>query len=168
MPGMAGEPASEPGKGAAVIEGVALKQLIVHPDDRGIFMEVLRADDPFYRKFGQTSFTITYPGVIKAFHWHRRQDDLWFVASGMAQAVLYDLREDSPTYGETNVFYLGEHNRALLVIPAGVAHGYRVLGTQPVALFYHTTEPYNPAAPDEERLPFDDPRIGFDWTTRNR
>ena len=39
---------------------------------------------------------------------------------------------------------------------------------QPVALFYHTTEPYNPASPDEERLPFDDPRINFDWTTRNR
>ena len=151
-----------------MIQGVALKRLVVHPDDRGMFMEVLRADDPFYRRFGQTSFTVTYPGVIKAFHWHTRQDDLWFVASGMAQAVLHDLREDSPTYRQTEVYYLGEQNRALLCIPAGVAHGYRVLGTQPVALFYHTTEPYDPRAPDEERIPFDDPTIGFDWTTRNR
>jgi dTDP-4-dehydrorhamnose 3,5-epimerase len=151
-----------------VIEGVVLKPLTVHPDDRGMRMEVLRADDPFFRGFGQTTLTVTYPGVIKAFHWHRRQDDLWFVVSGMAQCVLHDLREDSPTRGETNVFYLGDHKRALLAIPAGVAHGYRVLGNQPVALFYHTTEPYDPSHPDEERIPFDDPAIGFDWITKNR
>lgn len=149
-----------------MIEGVVLKPLRVHCDDRGFFMELLRVDDPFFRKFGQTSFTLTYPGVIKAFHWHRRQDDLWFVASGMAQVVLYDLREDSPTRGETNVFYLGTNNRQLLVIPAGVAHGYRVLGNEPVALFYHTTDTYDPQ--DELRLPYDDPTIGFDWTTKFR
>ncbi len=149
-----------------MIEGVVLKPLKVHCDDRGIFMELLRVDDPFFRKFGQTSFTLTYPGVIKAFHWHKRQDDLWFVASGMAQVVLYDLREDSPTRGETNVFYLGTNNRQLLVIPAGVAHGYRVLGNEPVGLFYHTTHTYDPQ--DELRLPYDDPVIGFDWTTKFR
>jgi dTDP-4-dehydrorhamnose 3,5-epimerase len=151
-----------------VIEGVVLKPLVVHSDDRGFFLEVLRADDPFYRKFGQSSFTMTYPGVVKAFHYHRLQDDLWFVAAGMAQVVLYDLREDSPTYRQTNVFYLGEDNRQLLVIPVGVAHGYRVLGTKPVLLFYHTTEPYNPQQPDEYRIPWNDPTIGFDWTTKNR
>jgi dTDP-4-dehydrorhamnose 3,5-epimerase len=43
-----------------------------------------------------------------------------------------------------------------------------VLGVQPAALFYHTTERYDPAAPDEERIPFDDPRVGFDWRTKNR
>ena len=151
-----------------MIEGVKLKPLKVFCDDRGFLMEVLRADDAFYRGFGQTTYTLSYPGTIKAFHWHRRQDDLWFVVSGMAQCVLHDLREDSPTRGETNVFYLGDHKRALLAIPAGVAHGYRVLGNQPVALFYHTTEPYDPSRPDEERIPFDDPAIGFDWTTKNR
>ena len=151
-----------------MIQGVVVKPLVVHPDDRGIFMEVLRADDPFYRAFGQTSFTVTYPGVIKAFHWHTRQDDLWFVAFGMAQCVLHDLRPDSPSCGRTQVLYLGDQNRQLLAIPAGVAHGYRVLGSQPVGLFYHTTEPYDPACPDEERMSFDDPRIGFDWRTKNR
>ena len=151
-----------------MIEGVKLKPLKVFCDDRGFLMEVLRADDAFYRGFGQTTYTLSYPGTIKAFHWHRRQDDLWFVAAGMAQVVLHDLREDSPTRGQTDVYYLGEHNRALLVIPTGVAHGYRVLGNNPVMLLYHTTESYNPSDPDEERIAYDDPSIGFDWTTHMR
>lgn len=151
-----------------MIHGVALKPLQVWCDDRGYLMEVLRSDDPFFRGFGQTTYTVAYPGTIKAFHWHRRQDDLWFVAGGMAQVVLYDLREDSPTFRQTDVYYLGDHHRALLVIPNGVAHGYRVLGNEPALLLYHTTEPYNPDDPDEERLSYDDPTIGFDWRTQMR
>jgi dTDP-4-dehydrorhamnose 3,5-epimerase len=149
-----------------MIADVQCKPLRVHADDRGVFMEVLREDDPFYTRFGQSNFSLTYPGVIKAWHFHLEQDDLWFVVSGMAQVGLHDLREDSPTRGQTDVFYLGEHNRALLYIPHGVAHGYRVLGSQPVGLFYHTTGVYNPA--DELRRAWDDAAIGFDWSTVNR
>ncbi len=53
---------------------------------------------------------MNYPGVIKAFHYHEKQDDLWFFPSGNAQVVLYDLRKDSPTKGETNVHYMGEES----------------------------------------------------------
>jgi dTDP-4-dehydrorhamnose 3,5-epimerase len=68
----------------------------------------------------------------------------------------------------TNVFYMGDHNPMLLVIPAGVAHGYRVLGLEPVIITYFTTESYVASDPDEYRIPWDDPDIGFDWTTKNR
>ncbi|MBV9170851.1 MAG: dTDP-4-dehydrorhamnose 3,5-epimerase family protein [Chloroflexi bacterium] len=149
-----------------MIEGVECKPLQVHLDDRGSFMEILRDDDPFFTRFGQSSFTMTYPGVVKAWHYHAIQDDLWFVASGMAQIGLHDLRDDSPTRGRTQVFYLGEHNRALLFIPHGVAHGYRVLGGQPMTLVYYTTHVYNPR--DELRRPWNDPEIGLSWTTENR
>ena len=151
-----------------MIEGVRLKRLTVHSDDRGLLMEVVRADDPGFVTIKQTTYTEAYPGVIKAFHWHRRQWDLWFFSSGMAQVVLYDLRPESPTYRQTDVLIMGERSPAMLAIPIGVAHGYRVLGTRPAGLFYHTTEAYDPADPDEERIPFDDPTIGFDWTTRPR
>jgi dTDP-4-dehydrorhamnose 3,5-epimerase len=154
--------------GAGGIQGVELKPLKVWPDDRGYLMEVLRSDDPFFRGFGQTTYTVAYPGTIKAFHWHRHQDDIWFMLGGMAQVVLHDLRDDSPTRGQTDVHYLGEQHRALLVIPPGVAHGYRVLGNEPALLLYHTTRPYDPKDPDEERIPFDDPAIGFNWCTRMR
>ena len=151
-----------------MINGVKVKVIRRIPDDRGFFAEVLRSGEETFADIKQTSYTETYPGVIKAFHWHKKQTDIWFVAKGMAQVVLYDLREDSSTHGETNVWYAGEGNPLLISIPPGVAHGYRVLGTSPVGLFYHTTEQYDLANPDEERLPFNDPRIGFDWVTKNR
>ena len=71
---------------------------------------------------------MSYPGVIKAFHYHENQDDLWFFPSGNAQVVLYDLREDSATNGKYRCILYGEENQVMLLIPKGVAHGYRVLG----------------------------------------
>ena len=151
-----------------MISDVQVKQLNIHNDDRGFFMEILKFGEKIFREIKQTSYTETYPGVIKAFHWHKKQWDIWFVATGMAQVVLYDLRKESLTKGETQVICAGEDNRVVIVIPPGVAHGYRVLGNKKVGLFYHTTEVYNPQNPDEERISFDDPKIGFDWTTKNK
>lgn len=151
-----------------MIDGVVLKRCTTHADDRGLLIEVVRDDEPVFREVKQTTWTVTYPGVIKAFHWHVRQWDVWFFAAGMAQVVLYDMREGSPTRGETQVLYMGVRDPMVIAIPPGVAHGYRVLGTEPVGLFYHTTEHYDPADPDELRIPHDDPRIAFDWRTKNR
>ncbi|HSD11231.1 MAG TPA: dTDP-4-dehydrorhamnose 3,5-epimerase family protein [Candidatus Binatia bacterium] len=151
-----------------MIRDVHVKKLAVHNDDRGTLMEVLRADDPFFEAIAQTTFTIAYPGVIKAFHWHKRQKDIWFFATGMAQVVLFDMRRESPTHRQTDVLYMGTQNPLVVSIPEYVAHGYRVLGNEPAALFYHTTATYDPNAPDEERIPFDSPEIGFDWKTRFR
>ena len=158
-----------------MIKGVKIKKLIVHQDvvekgekikRPGFLMEVLRSDEGLLKKFGQTTFTVAYPGTIKAFHWHKYQDDLWFVAAGKALVVLYDLRKNSSTFQKTQTIVAGEDDYKLIVIPRGVAHGYKVLGRKPVLLFYHTTRPYQPTNPDEERIPFDDPKIGFDWSVR--
>ena len=151
-----------------MIAGVKIKRLLRHSDDRGFFQEVLRDDEQLLERFGQLSLSKTYPGVIKAFHYHERQDDLWFFPVGNAQVVLYDLREGSPTRGQTKVVYLGEDYPLLLLIPAGVAHGYRVLGEKAAVIIYCTTESYDPFDPDEKRLPHDDPLIGFDWSTKMR
>ncbi len=150
------------------IHAVVIKKLVTHADDRGYFREVLRDDDHLLKRFGQTAVTKSYPGVIKAFHWHQHQDDLWYIVDGMARVVLYDRRPDSPTCGVTQVVYAGEDNPVLVLIPAGLAHGYQVLGNKPVILFYHVTQAYDPAHPDEQRIAFDDPHIGFDWSIVNR
>ena len=150
------------------IDGVVIKKLVTYPDDRGYLREVLRDDEGLLARFGQTVVTKTYPSVIKAFHWHQRQDDLWYVAAGMARVVLYDRRPDSPTRGETQIVFAGEDNPVLILIPAGIAHGYQVLGDRPVLLFYTVTQCYDPADPDEERIPYDDPVIGFDWSINFR
>ena len=152
----------------AKIHDVTVKKLITWSDDRGYFRELLRDDDDLLDRFGQTSVTKTYPGIVKAFHWHRYQDDIWYVADGMVRVVLYDGRKDSPTYRQTQVIFAGEDNPVLIYIPVGVAHGYQVLGIKPALLLYHVTRSYNPDSPDEERIPWDDPEIGFDWSIKNR
>ncbi|MCC6191112.1 MAG: dTDP-4-dehydrorhamnose 3,5-epimerase family protein [Anaerolineales bacterium] len=150
------------------IHDVVVKKLITHADDRGYFREVVREDDHLLRRFGQSSVTKTYPGVIKAFHWHHDQDDVWYVVDGMARVVLFDRRPASPTHGVTQVIYAGDDNPVTILIPTGIAHGYQVLGNKPVILFYHVSKTYDPKQPDEQRIPFDDPEIGFDWSIQNR
>lgn len=148
-----------------MIHGVKIKQLVTHLTEDGYFREVLRDSDGILSKFGQSSVSLAHPGFIKAFHWHKKQDDVWFIFSGQARAVLYDLRKNSPTYKQTQAVILGEDDPKVLYIPKGVAHGYQVLGTRPAMLFYHTTQHYNPQ--DENRIAYDDPEIGFDWSIKN-
>lgn len=150
-----------------MLHGVKMKELITFADDRGFFREVFRADDGM-GSIAQTSVTLTFPGVIKAFHYHKLQTDIWYVLSGQARVVLHDLRDDSPTKGQTDVIVCGTHRPMLIAIPPMVCHGYQVLGSEPVMLFYHTSRTYDPTNPDEHRIPFDDPRVGFDWSIKNR
>lgn len=151
-----------------MIEDVKVKEINKHCDDRGFFAELLRIDEGLVEKIAQASMSMSYPGVIKAFHLHEHQDDVWFFPSGQAQVVLHDLRKDSATNRKTNVFYMGESNPIVLVIPKGVAHGYRVLGTKPATIIYFTSKVYDPENQDELRIPWDDERIGFDWETKHR
>ncbi|MFA4931159.1 MAG: dTDP-4-dehydrorhamnose 3,5-epimerase family protein [Patescibacteria group bacterium] len=151
-----------------MINGVTIKKIVRHSDDRGFFSEIIKLGEDTFIEVKQTSYTQTYPGVIKAFHWHKEQYDIWFPVAGNIQIVLHDLRPDSPTYQETQVIYAGEDNPLLILIPPHVAHGYRVLGHQPATLFYHTSAAYDPENRDEERIAFDDPNIGFDWETKNK
>jgi dTDP-4-dehydrorhamnose 3,5-epimerase len=156
------------------IDGVVVKNLKVWQDkpdldqpgvEPGIFMEVLRDDDKLMKKFGQSNFTIAYEGTIKAFHAHKYQDDLWFLATGRAAIVLYDKRKDSPTYGQTEVVYGGKDDYKLVCIPVGVVHGYKVVSKEPCLLFYHVTEAYNREEPDEIRIDPFDKQIGFNWNS---
>ncbi len=149
-----------------MIQGVEIKQIRKYSDDRGFFAEILKDGEDTFHPVKQTSYTETHPGVIKAFHWHKHQWDVWFVSGGMAQIVLHDMRKDSPTYKQTDVIFAGTDNSVSISIPPYVAHGYKVLGNEKVKLFYHTSEVYDPKNPDEERIPWDDPGIGFDWNTK--
>lgn len=151
-----------------MINGVKIKQIKRHSDDRGYFSEIIKFGEETLKEIKQKSYTEAYPGVIKDFHYHKKQFDIWVPVKGNIEIVLYDLRDDSPTKGETQVIFGGENNSILILIPPGVTHSYRVLGNQIAGLFYHTSKAYDSANPDEQRIPFDDPKIGFDWTIENR
>jgi dTDP-4-dehydrorhamnose 3,5-epimerase len=143
----------------AWIEGLEIKQLVTHPDDRGFFREVIRETDAFFGHFGQWSHALMYPGTAKAWHVHQSQIDWWYCI-GALKVALHDLREESPTRGQTVEFFMGDsYGATCLKIPPGVAHGCRAL--ELTHLLYVTSSVYNPA--DEGRIPHDDPSIGYDW-----
>jgi dTDP-4-dehydrorhamnose 3,5-epimerase len=150
-----------------MIEGVKVKELKVIPDDRGSLMEMFRSDDPDFQKFGQVYMTMVYPGVVKAWHYHKKQTDHFVCVSGMAKIGLYDDREGSPTRGETNTVVIGWQRQRLVIIPPGVYHGFTPVGPDPAYIINVPTELFDYDEPDEFRRPFDDAEIGYDWAVKN-
>ena len=149
-----------------LIHGVQVKQLRWIPDERGKLMEMLRCDEPMFEKFGQVYITTCYPGVVKGWHYHQNQSDNMVVIKGMAKVVLYDQREDSPTKGLVNEFFIGEDNPTLIHIPRLVLHGFKAYGAEPAYVVNTVTELYNHKQPDEFRIdPFDN-EIPYDWSLK--
>jgi dTDP-4-dehydrorhamnose 3,5-epimerase len=156
-----------------LIEGVRIETLQIHPDDRGYFTELARLGQglatgmvPDGTRNIQVSYTLTYPGTIKAVHYHSEQTDLWTPVSGMLQVFLCDLRVHSRTFGAINTLYVGRFRPWQILIPPGVGHGYKALGIEPIHLLYFTDRHYNPS--DELRIAYNDPNINYDWETQHK
>jgi dTDP-4-dehydrorhamnose 3,5-epimerase len=151
-----------------LIAGVRIEPHLVWPDDRGQFMEVLRVGHGLSADFPpattQVSATVTYPGIVKAFHYHLRQFDCWTVVKGMLQIALVDVRKGSSTFGQRNTLYVGNSRAWQILIPPGVAHGYKVIGTESAVLVYVTSGFYDPT--DECRIPYNDGSLNYDWETQ--
>src|SRR3989338_10906439 len=149
-------------KDPMLIEGVMIKELTRHKDERGFFEELIRFDDGFFKEgFGQLSHSFMYAGVVKAWHVHKTQVDWWYVCRGDLKVVLYDKRKRIRTYKQINEFIMGEHGRNIVLkIPPQVAHGCKVVAEN-AELFYVTSSSYNPN--EEGRISHDDPKISYDW-----
>ncbi|MEJ2366766.1 MAG: dTDP-4-dehydrorhamnose 3,5-epimerase family protein [Acidobacteriota bacterium] len=152
-----------------MIHDVKIKKLRVIPDDRGRLMEILRNDDDAYDAFGQVYLSTTYPGVVKAWHYHKLQKDNFACVKGMVKLVLADTREGSPTKGQIDEFVVGEHNPLLVQVPIGVYHGWKCVGTSEAYVINIPTKTYNYDSPDEYRLdPHGNDVIDYDWATKDR
>lgn len=153
-----------------LIDGVKCAPLTLWPDDRGYFLEVQRMGvglaAAFPKETSQISAALNYPGIIKAFHIHKHQTDCWTPTMNMLQVALVDLRKDSPTFGKRNTLYVGNLRPWQILIPPGVAHGYKVVGTGPSLLIYMTDRFYDPS--DEGRIPYNDPKINYDWELQHK
>jgi dTDP-4-dehydrorhamnose 3,5-epimerase len=147
------------------IVGVRVLAFDLWPDDRGYFLEVARLQQGLVADFApgttQVSAALSYPGTIKAFHFHRHQTDVWIPSQGMFQIALVDLRPESPTYGVKNTLYAGALKPWQILIPPGVGHGYKVIGEHAGMLIYVTNQVYNPS--DEGRIAYNDTSIAYDW-----
>jgi len=151
------------------IEGVELVPLKVNVDDRGYLMvlgSVGRPDTFNVPVIREVYFVGDFgKGVIRAFHKHDVLIDYFFIGHGAAKFVLVDDRKDSPTYKEINTYIISARNQSILVVPAGVYHGWMSLedDTQMVSL---ANVVYNRDKPDEYRVPPD--TFGDVWAVKGR
>ena len=150
-----------------MIHGVVTKKLKVIPDERGRLMEILRSDDEMFTKFGQVYITTAYPGVVKGWHYHKKQTDHFTVVKGMIKLVLYDGRDDSSTKGEINEFFIGEHNPMLVKIPPLVMHGFKCISQEEAICINIPTELYNYNQPDEFRVDPHKNDIPYHWDRKD-
>jgi dTDP-4-dehydrorhamnose 3,5-epimerase len=142
------------------IQGVFVVEPDVHGDERGRFVETYRRSwFPLGREMVQSNRSDKQAGAIVGLHYHLHQADYWYFTKGRARVVLHDLRDGSPTDGNTLELEMGEHDDRGVFIPPGVAHGFAALTD--LTITYLVDGYYNQE--DELGVAWDDPAIGADW-----
>lgn len=147
-----------------MIEGVKIKQLKFIKDERGRLAEILKNNEDFFEKFGQIYVTTVLPGVVKAWHYHRRQSDHFFCIFGRLKVGLYDARSDSPTFKQVQEIIMSFEAPILLKIPPLVYHGFKCIGQEEAGIINIPTEVYNYKEPDECRVDAYANDIPLDWS----
>jgi dTDP-4-dehydrorhamnose 3,5-epimerase len=152
---------------AARINGVQLRPATTQVDERGELTEI------FNPAWGVHDAPLVYvyqvvirPQRIRGWALHYEQDDRIFFSMGAIKVVLFDARPASPTYRMINEFCLGERNRALLTIPAGVVHAFQNVGQHDAIFINLPTRPYRHDRPDKHRLPLDTDEIPYRFDSR--
>lgn len=149
---------------APLPDGVLVRDLVTHVDDRGSLCELY---DP---RWGFTDEPLVYayfmtirPGVIKGWALHERKLDRYVVPFGEVEVVLYDPRPGSPTRGLVAKHYLTEVRRQALSIPPGIWHATRNIGLADAVVVNFPNEAYDHANPDKFHLPLDSPEIPYSF-----
>ena len=139
------------------IEGVTLRSLICHEDQRGWLMEVFRQDEMAENVIPAMAYiSQTLPGVARGPHEHREQTDcLIFSGPGDFKLYLWDARRDSPTFGQRETFLVGESDLRAITVPPGVVHAYKNIGEKPGLVLNAPNRLYAGTGKDE---PVDDIR----------
>lgn len=150
-----------------IIDGVKTCQLKPIFDERGFLMEMLRSDDEHFKHFGQTYLTAVNEGVVKAWHYHENQTDTFICVYGMIKLVLFDSREESPTGGVINEFFIGDKNPQRVQIPTKVMHGFKGISQGYSLIINIPNQLYNYQKPDEYRIDAHSTDIPYDWARKD-
>lgn len=146
------------------INGVTIREVKHVPRDHGVITEMYRSEwDPTGMPVVQSYQSRLFPGAIGAWSCHARSIDRLFVNQGHVKLVLYDGRDDSPTFGHVNEVHCGDVRPMFVVIPTGVWHGLQNLGTNDALMINFPTSAYDYHNPDHYRLPWDSDKIPYHW-----
>lgn len=146
-----------------LIEGVKIKELKSLEDKRGNLVEMYNSDWNIHPEPLVQAYQVTVkPGAIRGWELHLEQDDRLFLNKGLMRWVLYDTRMDSSTYKMINEFVVSELNRVLMIVPKGVVHAVKNIGTDDALFTNFPTTAYNYQNPDKIR-PVDTTHIPFSF-----
>jgi dTDP-4-dehydrorhamnose 3,5-epimerase len=139
------------------LAGVRTHELNVLPDERGFFGEALRQDwqeivDEWIK---QVNLSYSYPGMVRAWHRHLRgQVDYFLVLEGAMKICAYD--EETKRLTEV----IGSSTKPTLIrVPGSYWHGTKTISSNPSLSVYFANRLYEYSSPDEERRPWNDPKI---------
>jgi dTDP-4-dehydrorhamnose 3,5-epimerase len=146
------------------LQGVVARQITNVLTRNGCLTEAWRPDwELDDLPVGQVFQRILEPGATSGWHVHAVTTDRLFCASGRIVLALYDARNDSPTHGKAIDFRMGLERPAVVVVPPGVWHGVKNIGSVP-ALFLNIVDvAYEYEDPDHYRLPIDTPLIPYEF-----
>lgn len=128
------------------INGLKIIEPNIFHDDRGLFIKTFT--DEFFQKNGldisikETYYSISHQNVIRGMHFQIPPHDhvkLVHVTHGSILDVVLDIRKDSPTYGEYFSTELSLSNGKIIIIPKGLAHGFKSLDNNTSVVYMQTT-----------------------------
>lgn len=145
------------------IHGAMVTPLVKHGDPRGDLCELMTLRGGDIDPIVHVYQVYAEPGSIRAWVYHKRQWDRLAFTQGHFRVVLYDIRENSPTFGNLEVLDIGIDAPTRLHIPPFVVHGVKNCGDQGASFVNMPTAIYDPADPDKARLPMDHPGVPFSF-----
>ncbi len=146
-----------------LIHGVIVEPLVFRKDGRGQLVELISQRAAPIEEIVHVYQVYAEPGSVRAWVYHQRQEDRLSYTQGQFRLVLWDIREDSPTFGKLNVFHVGAANPCSITIPRFVVHGLKNDGADTASFVNCPTSWYNPANPDKSRLPIDHPGVPYSF-----
>tara|TARA_X000000368_G_scaffold414647_1_gene404881 strand:- start:1924 stop:2376 length:453 start_codon:yes stop_codon:yes gene_type:complete len=150
-----------------MIKDVIIKEMKKIPDDRGKIMHIMKSSDPNYDKFGEVYCSTVFPGTVKGWHLHTKMTLNYVVLKGIIKFVLHDARKESPTYGQTQVIYMGDDNYVRVTVPPLVWNGFMGIGLNESFIVNFTDIPHDPN--EIKRMdPHNNKIIDFDWSITDR
>ena len=104
-----------------------------HEDDRGVFVEIMRAGSA-----GQSSYSTTKPGITRGNHYHTRKVERFAVISGKASIKLRKVNTD-----EIYEYILDGNEPAYVDMPIWFTHNITNIGDTALITLFWINEPYN-------------------------
>ena len=145
-----------------LIEGVRFREVrnVIKPN--GVLTELYRKDWQLDELPVEQVFQVRLnPDALSAWHAHEVTTDRLFASTGSLLIVLFDARQDSPTYLQVNEFRCGFARPGLITVPPKVWHGVCNIGPEPTTLINMVDRAYSYENPDHWRVPFDSKAIPY-------